>query len=169
MLVSLMPRLIASVDTASKVNLGISIFWALETTWAARHAGVSVTRLEDVIRCTFFDWDAVAYDLRARRLICSRDYLGRIRQGTLDINLRPTPSPEGNLLRWIRRLVVWRLRLPSRPSSKKVWMRQLSARSKRASVGYTINRSHPLGKTHVLHVKYCSTTIDFRIHLSSLN
>ena len=84
-------------------------FWALETTWAVRHAGVSVSRLEDIIRCTFFDWDAVAYDLRERRLICSRDYLDRIRRGTLDINLRPTPSPEGNLLRSMRRLVLWRL------------------------------------------------------------
>lgn len=84
-------------------------FWALETTWAVRNAGVSVSRLEDIIRCTFFDWDAIAYDLRERRLICSRDYLDRIRRGTLDINLRPTPSPEGNLLRSMRRLVLWRL------------------------------------------------------------
>ena len=84
-------------------------FWALETTWAARHAGISISRLEDVIGCTFFDWDAVAYDLRARRLICSRDYLDRVWQATLDINLRPTPSPVGNLLRSMRRLFLWRL------------------------------------------------------------
>ncbi len=84
-------------------------FWALETTWAARHAGVSMMRLDDVIRCTFFDWDAIAYDLQARRLICSQNYLDRIRRGALDINLRPTPSPEGNLLRSMRRLVLWRI------------------------------------------------------------
>lgn len=84
-------------------------FWALETTWAARHAGVPVVRLDDVIRCTFFDWDAIAYDLQAKRLICSQNYLDRIRRGALDINLRPTPSPEGNLLRSMRRLVLWRL------------------------------------------------------------
>ncbi len=57
----------------------------------------------------FFDWDAVAYDLRARRLICSPDYLDCIRRATLDINLRPTPSPQGNLLRSMRRLMLWRL------------------------------------------------------------
>lgn len=85
-------------------------FWALETTWAIRHAGVAVNRLEDVTRCTFFDWDAVAYDLRARRIICSDDYLDRIRRSTLDINLMPTPAPVGNLLRSIRRLVLWHLR-----------------------------------------------------------
>lgn len=84
-------------------------FWALETTWAARHGGISLTRLEDIIQCTFFDWDAIAYDLRMRRLICSRDYLSRIRRGALDINLRLTPSLQGNLLRSMRRLVLWQV------------------------------------------------------------
>ncbi len=85
-------------------------FWALETTWAARHAGVRLTCLEDVLRCTFFDWDAAAYDLKTRRVLCSDDYLERMRQGVLDINLRDSPSPRGNLLRAIRRLALWRAR-----------------------------------------------------------
>ncbi|QXR34272.1 hypothetical protein EGK70_010215 [Alcaligenes aquatilis] len=85
-------------------------FWALETTWARRHRYVHVHRLEDVVGCTFFDWDAIAYDLRARRLICSDDYLDRIRERTLDINLLPNPSPLGNLVRAVRRLVLWELR-----------------------------------------------------------
>ena len=85
-------------------------FWALETTWAARHAGVSVSRLEDVIRCTFFDWDAAAYDLRTGRLICSRDYLDRIRQGSLDINLRLTPfRPRVTCYAQFGGLELWRL------------------------------------------------------------
>lgn len=83
-------------------------FWALETTWARRH--VPVQKLEDVVFCTFFDWDAVAYDLWGRKLICADGYLERIRQRTLDINLRPNPSPMGNLVRAIRRLVLWQVR-----------------------------------------------------------
>jgi hypothetical protein len=82
-------------------------FWALETTWARRH--VSVQRLEDIVACTFFDWDAIAYDLKGRRLICEDNYLGRIRKRTLDINLLPNPSPMGNLVRAVRRLVLWKL------------------------------------------------------------
>lgn len=82
-------------------------FWALETTWARRH--VPVRRLEDIVACTFFDWDAIAYDLRERRLICSNDYLARIRERTLDINLLPNPSPMGNLVRAVRRLVLWKV------------------------------------------------------------
>lgn len=83
-------------------------FWALEATWGRRY--VPVQRLEDVIACTFFDWDAVAYDFRSRKLICGEGYLERIKQRRMDINLRPTPSPEGNLLRAIRRIMLWRLR-----------------------------------------------------------
>ena len=82
-------------------------FWALETTWARRH--VSVQSLEDIVACTFFDWDAIAYDLKGRRLICADNYLGRIRKRTLDINLLPNPSPMGNLVRAVRRLVLWKL------------------------------------------------------------
>lgn len=82
-------------------------FWALETTWGRRH--VSVQKLEDVVSCTFFDSDAVAYDLWGRKLICTEGYLERIRQRVLDINLRPNPSPMGNLIRAIRRLVLWQV------------------------------------------------------------
>ncbi|MGQ3322441.1 hypothetical protein ACT4MW_24230 [Pseudomonas brassicacearum subsp. neoaurantiaca] len=82
-------------------------FWALETTWAKKH--VPMQKLEDVLLGTFFDWDAVAYDLWERKLICHDDYLERIRAGTLEINLQPNPSPMGNLVRAIRRLVLWQV------------------------------------------------------------
>lgn len=82
-------------------------FWALETTWAKKH--VPMHTLEDVLLGTFFDWDAVAYDLWERKLICHDDYLERLRTKTLEINLRPNPSPMGNLVRAIRRLVLWQL------------------------------------------------------------
>jgi hypothetical protein len=84
-------------------------FWALENTWTARHAGVSVEKLDDVIRCTFFNWDAIAYDFRARRVICESNYLSAVKEKVLDINVQHSPSLEGNLLRTIRRLVLWRL------------------------------------------------------------
>lgn len=82
-------------------------FWALETTWARRH--VPLHSLEDIVFSTFFDWDAAAYDLRGKKLICSEDYLTRIRSNTLDVNLLPNPSPLGNLVRAVRRLMIWRV------------------------------------------------------------
>lgn len=80
-------------------------FWALETTWGKKH--VSVNSLEDVIESTFFDWDAIAYDLWERKVICKDDYLDKIKKRKMEINLLPNPSPMGNLVRAVRRLVLW--------------------------------------------------------------
>jgi hypothetical protein len=82
-------------------------FWALETTWARTY--VPLRSLEDIVGTTFFDWDAAAYDLNGRKLICSEDYLPRIRSKTLDVNLLPNPSPMGNLVRAVRRLMMWQV------------------------------------------------------------
>jgi len=80
-------------------------FWALETTWARQY--LKIDNLDDILSCTFFDWDAVAYNLWERKLICSDDYLERLNSKILDINFRPNPSPMGNLVRTVRRLMLW--------------------------------------------------------------
>lgn len=82
-------------------------FWALETTWARKY--VTLNSLEDIVSSTFFDWDAAAYDLKEKKLICSEDYLFRLQSRTLDVNLLPNPSPLGNLVRAVRRLMIWRV------------------------------------------------------------
>ena len=82
-------------------------FWALENTWAATNGYASVEHLPDVIRCTFFDWDAVVYDIRRRKVSCDRSYLDRIRKGQIEINLRANPTELGNLLRAARRIIAW--------------------------------------------------------------
>lgn len=85
-------------------------FWALETTWAARCGGAKADHLSDLVGCTFFDWDGALYRLWDRQLVAPGDYLDRIASSVLDVRFRPTPSPEGNLLRAIRRLVLWNAR-----------------------------------------------------------
>lgn len=84
-------------------------FWALERTWAATSGHVQVNHLPDVIRSTFFDWDAVVYDIKRKKLSCDIDYLERIRSSRLEINLRANPSELGNLLRAARRIIRWGL------------------------------------------------------------
>lgn len=84
-------------------------FWALEKTWAVTEGHVSVEKLADVVRCTFFDWDAVVYDLRQKRVVCAKGYLDRIRDRQLEIALRSNPGELGNLLRAARRIVRWGL------------------------------------------------------------
>lgn len=80
-------------------------FWALETTWGKKY--VNVNSFKDVIESTFFDWDAIAYDLWERKVICKDDYLDKIKNRKMEINLLPNPSPMGNLVRAVRRLVLW--------------------------------------------------------------
>jgi hypothetical protein len=82
-------------------------FWALETTWAARSGHAAVHRIQDVLETTFFDCDAVCYELKSRKLYARDDYLDRLGGRVIDINLLPNPSIEGNLLRAIRRILTW--------------------------------------------------------------
>jgi hypothetical protein len=84
-------------------------FWALHSTWAHRERHRIIYRLEDVIFCTFFDCDAVIYDLKHRQIITGSNYLDKLRNRTIDINLAETPSINGNLLRAVRRILLWDL------------------------------------------------------------
>ena len=84
-------------------------FWALQETWAATAGHVAVHHLDDVIQCTFFDWDAVVYDLRQRRVVCDKFYFKRIHSRQLEISLRSNPGEMGNLLRAARRIIRWQL------------------------------------------------------------
>ncbi|MBN9146078.1 MULTISPECIES: hypothetical protein [unclassified Novosphingobium] len=82
-------------------------FWALETTWAATQGYAHVHGVQDILNTTFFDCDAVCYEIKSRKLYAPNDYLTRLQQRILDINLLPNPSIEGNLLRAIRRVLTW--------------------------------------------------------------
>jgi hypothetical protein len=85
-------------------------FWALSTTWAKTHRHVPVRRSTDLLRCTFFDWDAVLYTTDKRRVFAIPRYLDRMRRRVLDLNLLPNPSVKGNLIRALRRLIMWDVR-----------------------------------------------------------
>jgi len=57
--------------------------WALEDTWA-RTAGLrQVNELRDLIHCTFFDWDAVVYDLETGVLHFKENYFEALKTGFL--------------------------------------------------------------------------------------
>lgn len=85
-------------------------FWALGTTWAVTHGHVAVKELSDITKTTFFDCDAICYEYRTRTIHASPEYLARLRARTMDINLLPNPSIEGNLLRAARRILLWGFR-----------------------------------------------------------
>jgi hypothetical protein len=85
-------------------------FWALETTWAHQNGHIKASSIDDLMEGTFFDWDAVHYNIRSRKLHSQHGYLDRIRSRTLGINLVRTPSAVGNAVRAVRRVLAWDLK-----------------------------------------------------------
>ncbi|AVH43719.1 hypothetical protein [Agrobacterium tumefaciens] len=84
-------------------------FWALETTWAVRKGHVQANSLRDFTRSTFFDYDAIMYDVRRRTIVCDDGYLEGLHNRVMDVNLLPNPTTVGNLFRAVRRILLWEL------------------------------------------------------------
>lgn len=76
--------------------------WALESTWAFREGLLSGRSFEDLIRTTFFDWDAIAYEVGTASIFAVDGYLERLEKRTLDINLERNPNPLGNSVKALR-------------------------------------------------------------------
>lgn len=83
--------------------------WHLEDTWAKTAGLVAVEKPKDLLRCTFFDWDSVLYDLNSAKLIMPEDYLLRLKLRVMDICLEENPNPAGSLVRALRRAALWRV------------------------------------------------------------
>lgn len=81
--------------------------WPLERTWAATEGHISVRGLDDLLRCTFFDWDAVIYDPCQNRLNRIDGYFQRTAKRVLDVNLAENPNPAGNAVRALRYARRW--------------------------------------------------------------
>lgn len=76
--------------------------WPLSKTWAHVSGYVKVTSLEDISEVTFFDCDAILYDLQKRQIKTKNGYFEHLNQRVLDINLEPNPNPVGNAVRAFR-------------------------------------------------------------------
>ena len=85
-------------------------FWSLPNTWAAAVGLVQVQSLADLVHTTFFDCDAICYEIGKKRLHALPGYLERINKRSIDVNLLPNPSIDGNLLRASRRILLWGFR-----------------------------------------------------------
>jgi len=68
---------------------------------------VTVSSLRDLVDATFFDWDAVLYDVATRKVIAQKGYFERIQRRVIDINLAPNPNPLGNAVRALRYAYRW--------------------------------------------------------------
>ena len=88
--------------------------WPLSKTWAFRQGLVEGERFEDLLQTPFFDWDAIVFDLSARKLYCADDYLDKLRARTVDIILPDNPNPLGIVVRALRLAVKRRARFSRR-------------------------------------------------------
>jgi hypothetical protein len=89
-------------------------FWAFSRTWAKTAGHVKLRTPADLIKTTFFDWDAVVYGISEHKLWAIERYLHRLHSGILDVNLLDNPSRLGTLVRALRRLMMW----DARPSPR---------------------------------------------------
>lgn len=76
--------------------------WELEKTWAFSENHVELKSKHSLIETTFFNWDAVFYDMRANKIICSEHYFEQLADRRLDLNLEANPNTMGAFLRALR-------------------------------------------------------------------
>lgn len=85
-------------------------FWSLPNTWASAVGLVRTNTLADLVNTTFFDCDAICYEVQKRKVHALPGYLERLTERIIDVNLLPNPSIDGNLLRAVRRILLWHFR-----------------------------------------------------------
>ncbi len=85
--------------------------WPLQWTWAIRSGHVSSDSLSDLTRTTFFNWDAIVYELRSGAIHCAPRYVDELNNRLLSINLAVNPNPEGAAIRALRMAVTKQARL----------------------------------------------------------
>ena len=85
--------------------------WPLQLTWAIRNGHVTGDKLADLTNTTFFNWDAIVYDLSSGLVHCSEQYFDELEGRLLTINLASNPNPEGAAIRALKMAVTKRARL----------------------------------------------------------
>lgn len=78
--------------------------WTFDTTWAFVQGHVQGRELTDLLRTTFFNWDAALFDLSKQEVLTSPAYFADLEARLLAINLRQTPNELGAAVRALRTL-----------------------------------------------------------------
>lgn len=76
--------------------------WALQKSWAHVNGHVKLSTINDLRKATFFNCDAILYDLEARNIRTYPGYFDDMARKVLELNLEPNPNPEGSAVRAIR-------------------------------------------------------------------
>lgn len=80
--------------------------WPMERTWARLENHVSGWTVGDLRKITFFNCDAIVYDLTHKKMYTNPNYFDELDRKLLEINLLPNPNPEGNAVRAFRYALI---------------------------------------------------------------
>lgn len=73
--------------------------WALRDTWAIREGLVTEPSFAGLVNTTFFNWDAIVFELNTKQLYYGKRYYEDLESNLLEINLEPNANPAGNVIR----------------------------------------------------------------------
>ncbi|MCK9783285.1 hypothetical protein, partial [Proteus columbae] len=81
-------------------------FWHFEDTWAFSNDKVENVNnsIDNILKTTFFNWDAILFDFKKQDVICSRYYYYNLNNRYLDINLSDNPNSIGSFSRIIKNI-----------------------------------------------------------------
>jgi len=82
--------------------------WPLQWTWAIRSGYVRGDSLSDLTKTTFFNWDAIVYEIGSGAIHFAPRYVDELKNRLLSINLAVNPNPEGTAIRALRMAVTSR-------------------------------------------------------------
>jgi hypothetical protein len=85
--------------------------WTFDSTWAFAEGLIDGRELTDLLRTTFFNWDAVLFDIATGELTARPTYFEDLTNHWLAINLRQTPNELGATVRALRALAEGRVTL----------------------------------------------------------
>ncbi|MDD4600975.1 MAG: hypothetical protein PHQ46_07950 [Negativicutes bacterium] len=90
-----------------KCGLWVLDLWLLRSTWAFSNKLVLGESFADLIRTTFFNWDAAVFELQSKKVHIDGTYFKDIQSGVLDINLEENPNPLGMFLRALKFMFLY--------------------------------------------------------------
>ncbi|MBI6216909.1 hypothetical protein ACNARK_12945 [Proteus sp. DFP240708] len=81
-------------------------FWHFEDTWAFSNDKVENVNnsIDNILLTTFFNWDAILFDLKKQDIICGNYYYYNLNSRYLDINLSDNPNYIGSFSRIIKNI-----------------------------------------------------------------
>ena len=80
--------------------------WPLQKSWAHVNGHVKLRTINDLRNATFFNCDAIVYDVESRSIRASKSYFEDMKQKNLEINLEPNPNPAGSSVRALRYAIL---------------------------------------------------------------